>query len=197
MFLLNEDFEDYESFKFPSEGGWMYCTGIDTLGFVIDTLSRSGNKSLYIEGVSEPNIKSYYIRHRINNSPDKIFVEAWIMIDHGHAGSGIFVGGGTAFSYYAGVSYGNHDHYFSTLGTHNGTWEDKPDYYHGGIMRWNKLAFEFDRENKTQKVYINDYLVYEDSCTTCSFGKIENVFLFASQTGAFIDDVKVWYYEND
>ncbi|MFC2131092.1 hypothetical protein ACFLSQ_06620 [Bacteroidota bacterium] len=197
IYLLNEDFEKYTTGVFPDEGGWVICYGIDSLGYIVDSIAKNENKSLYIQGASEPDIRSYYIKHRLDNVPDKIFVEAWIMIDRGHAGSGIYVAGSDAMSYYAGVQYGNHGHYFSTLGSHNGTWEDKPEYYMAGIFMWNKLSFLFDRKNKTQKIYINDFLVLEDSCTACSFGEIESVVLYSSQTGSYLDDVKVWYYEDE
>ncbi len=195
IFLLNEDFENYSVKEFPEEGGWIYSLGIDSLGYVVDSIAKNGNKSFYIEGVSEPEIISYYVKHRLNNSPDKIFVESWIMIENGHAGAGIFIGSSEMSSCYSSLQYGNHGHYFSTFGSNTGIWPEKGEYYGYLLQVWNKLSFEFDRKNKTQKVYINDNLVYEDTCPTCSFGEIESVFLYASQTGAYIDDIKVWYYE--
>jgi hypothetical protein len=197
IYLLNDDFENYSVNEFPTDGAWVKCYGIDSLGFIVDTKSKSGKKSFYIEGVSKPDIITYQVKHRINKAPDKLFVEAWIMIAQGHAGSGIFIGSSDPNSCYASVQYGNHEHYFSTFGNKEGIWPEKPAYYHGGIMQWNKLAFQFDRNSKTQKVYINDFLVYEDNCVTCNFGIVESVFLYASQTGAYIDDIKVWYYEGE
>lgn len=197
IYLLNEDFEKYPVNEFPDEGGWVFCYGIDSLGYVVDSTAKNGKKSLYIIGVSQPEIKSYYLKHRLENVPDKIFVEAWIMIERGHAGSGIYIGSKDVMSCYASLQYGNHSHYFSSLGQQDGIWPEKPEHYVYGLFQWNKLSFQFDKKNKTQNVYINDYLVLSETCPTCNFNPVESVFLYASETGAFIDDVKVWYYEDE
>ncbi len=201
--LVKDDFEWYVPGLFPSSGGWKlfrYGVNLDSLQVVVDSVSHSPGKCLKGYGNwGTDHSTSYHVEIELQKVPDEIYAECWAMIGQvGFSGIGLRSSSGVFTSDFATVIFGNHAHFFYTIGSGGaattGRWEN--DMYMP--MRWYKIKVRFNFPRKELAIWIDDE--YKATDTSNSIGDINGLYFYLYTGGgygdygtAFFDDVRIWY----
>lgn len=152
---INEGFETYTTNVFPNQNWVMVYNGTGNSNQkVVDSPVFGGNKSLQLEGSSNNSSECYIV---INNIPDKVIVEAQIMLErdilNGMAGS-IGLGDFTKYPEY------RTSRLMFIYGKFYASYTDGPQVELCQLVskKWNNVRLEHDLTAKKYRVFINDTL---------------------------------------
>jgi len=197
QFLVNDNFDSYDSNIFPSSGGWTlgYNGAGDSYQIITNLTSHSNPQSMQLKGKPSWGALMYFT---LPETPSVVFCEGYIKTP---------------------ISLSSDSYDVCTIGFENffqGTWGTgysivKFDNQTGEIIcgifdkfkivqnynsdQWYKVKIKFDVINENMDVWINDVLVLQGFSQTLPSEGYSEFFLHAGHGNSlyYFDDVKVWY----